>query len=65
MKDNNSDLFMAFLAKNVSDAAENQMMEMATMLHDTYIDFVEAGFTSKQAMELLKTIIAESVRVIK
>lgn len=65
MKDNNSDLFMAFMAKNFSDAARDQMKNAAIELHNAYMDFIEAGFTSKQAMELLKTIISESVRVIK
>lgn len=56
MKNNNSDLFLAFLNNNTKTSQE-ELKEAATNFHDLYISLVEAGFTTKQSMELLKTML--------
>ena len=56
MKDNNSDLFLAFLSNNTKTSQE-ELKEAATSFHNLYISLVESGFTTKQSMELLKTML--------
>ena len=56
MKDNNSDLFLAFLNNNTKTSQE-ELKEATTNFHNLYISLVEAGFTTKQTMELLKTML--------
>ena len=56
MKDNNSDLFLAFLNNNRKTSQE-ELEEAATNFHNLYISLVEAGFTTKQSMELLKAML--------
>ena len=55
-KDNNSDLTLAFL-NNYTKTSQEELKEAATNFHNIYISFVEAGFTAKQSMELLKTML--------
>ena len=42
----------------MSDSPLQTMLEAAIAIHEVYLSYVEAGFTDAQALELVKTLIA-------
>ncbi|MGO2807926.1 hypothetical protein ACTXL8_05455 [Glutamicibacter arilaitensis] len=44
------------------DSPISQMLAGAIQMHEMLVAYVEAGFTRAEAMEILKTMVAEQVR---
>lgn len=57
--------FLQNMTQAAKENRQKQMNEAAKGLHDMYTSYLKAGFTPKQAMELLKTSLELGSRIEK
>lgn len=57
--------FLQNMTQAAKENRQKQADEAAKCLHDMYTSYLQAGFTPKQAMELLKTSLELGLRIEK